>query len=216
MLQRDQCDLVTPRDSRGCEPARSGPVRRRGRAIIRIATSLAPCATLIFSHPGLSCSGARSHHHGGLGGLAKFGKMRSRPIGRAELTGEGGKVCTEPPRGSGEAPSSETMEPSRGSQRSVTPMSSNATCAGGSMPSSSTRRNGRRSDPLSARSEPKRVRACSPSRPCHRWWRGGGSNSRPLHCERSALPAELPPHMRPAVYHRTKGCGPWPFTMRAT
>jgi hypothetical protein len=26
------------------------------------------------------------------------------------------------------------------------------------------------------------------------WWRGGGSNSRPLHCERSALPAELPPH----------------------
>ncbi len=25
------------------------------------------------------------------------------------------------------------------------------------------------------------------------WWRGGGSNSRPLHCERSALPAELPP-----------------------
>jgi hypothetical protein len=25
------------------------------------------------------------------------------------------------------------------------------------------------------------------------WWSGGGSNSRPLHCERSALPAELPP-----------------------
>ena len=24
-------------------------------------------------------------------------------------------------------------------------------------------------------------------------WSGGGSNSRPLHCERSALPAELPP-----------------------
>ena len=26
------------------------------------------------------------------------------------------------------------------------------------------------------------------------WWRGGGSNSRPSHCERDALPAELPPH----------------------
>ena len=59
--------MRAPRNSRGCEPARSGPVRRRGRAIIRIATSFAPCATLIFSHPQLSCSGARSHHHGGLG-----------------------------------------------------------------------------------------------------------------------------------------------------
>src|SRR5690554_1400316 len=26
------------------------------------------------------------------------------------------------------------------------------------------------------------------------WWSGGGSNSRPSHCERDALPAELPPH----------------------
>ena len=68
MLQRNQFNLVAPRDSRGCEPARSGPVRRRGRAIIRIATLLAPCATAIFSQPGLSCSGARSKHHGGLGG----------------------------------------------------------------------------------------------------------------------------------------------------
>ena len=25
------------------------------------------------------------------------------------------------------------------------------------------------------------------------WWSGGGSNSRPSHCERDALPAELPP-----------------------
>ena len=32
-----------------------------------------------------------------------------------------------------------------------------------------------------------------PSRPIG-WWRGGGSNSRPSHCERDALPAELPPH----------------------
>ena len=32
-----------------------------------------------------------------------------------------------------------------------------------------------------------------------RWWRGGGSNSRPSHCERDALPAELPPHARPRV-----------------
>ena len=29
-----------------------------------------------------------------------------------------------------------------------------------------------------------------------RWWRGGGSNSRPSHCERDALPAELPPQRR--------------------
>ena len=36
---------ITPRDSRGCEPARRGPVRRRGRAVIRIATSFALCAT---------------------------------------------------------------------------------------------------------------------------------------------------------------------------
>ena len=28
------------------------------------------------------------------------------------------------------------------------------------------------------------------------WWSGGGSNSRPSHCERDALPAELPPHAR--------------------
>ena len=63
----NQFNLVTLRDSRGCEPARSGPVRRRGRAIIRIATLLAPCAATIFSQPGLSCSGARSNHHGGLG-----------------------------------------------------------------------------------------------------------------------------------------------------
>ena len=27
------------------------------------------------------------------------------------------------------------------------------------------------------------------------WWSGGGSNSRPSHCERDALPAELPPHV---------------------
>ena len=67
VLRRDQFNRVAPRDSRGCEPARSGPVRRRGRAIIRIATLLAPCATAIFSQPGLSCSGARSKHHGGLG-----------------------------------------------------------------------------------------------------------------------------------------------------
>jgi hypothetical protein len=33
-----------------------------------------------------------------------------------------------------------------------------------------------------------------PARNLNRWWRGGGSNSRPPHCERGALPAELPPH----------------------
>ena len=45
VLQRDQRKSTTPRDSRGCEPARRGPVRRRGRAVIRIATSVAPCVT---------------------------------------------------------------------------------------------------------------------------------------------------------------------------
>src|SRR5690606_8992517 len=29
--------------------------------------------------------------------------------------------------------------------------------------------------------------------PWQSWWSGGGSNSRPSHCERDALPAELPP-----------------------
>src|SRR5215467_9309951 len=32
------------------------------------------------------------------------------------------------------------------------------------------------------------------------WWRRGGSNSRPSHCERDALPAELRPHGERAVY----------------
>src|SRR5690606_31153291 len=31
-------------------------------------------------------------------------------------------------------------------------------------------------------------------RPSESWWRRGGSNSRPSHCERDALPAELRPH----------------------
>ena len=35
---------------------------------------------------------------------------------------------------------------------------------------------------------PGRVRCAS------EWWRRGGSNSRPSHCERDALPAELRPH----------------------
>src|SRR5438067_12829868 len=38
------------------------------------------------------------------------------------------------------------------------------------------------------------------------WWRRGGSNSRPPHCERGALPAELLPHQpiiitQSIVYH---------------
>src|SRR6185312_9481008 len=31
------------------------------------------------------------------------------------------------------------------------------------------------------------------------WWSGRGSNPRPSHCERDALPAELPPHARRAI-----------------
>src|SRR3990172_4080199 len=31
------------------------------------------------------------------------------------------------------------------------------------------------------------------------WWRRGGSNSRPRHCERRALPAELRPHEAPIL-----------------
>ncbi len=33
------------------------------------------------------------------------------------------------------------------------------------------------------------------------WWRGRGSNPRPPHCERGALPAELPPHAKPEIIH---------------
>ncbi len=39
------------------------------------------------------------------------------------------------------------------------------------------------------------------------WWRGGGSNSRPLHCERSALPAELPPRQRSEIMPLTQILG---------
>src|SRR5262244_3100317 len=45
-----------------------------------------------------------------------------------------------------------------------------------------------------------------------KWWRRGGSNSRPSHCERDALPAELRPHAFRATgspqefdYHDTLG-----------
>ena len=31
------------------------------------------------------------------------------------------------------------------------------------------------------------------------WWSGRGSNPRPSHCERDALPTELPPHARAAI-----------------
>ena len=34
------------------------------------------------------------------------------------------------------------------------------------------------------------------------WWSRGGSNSRPPHCERGALPAELRPHATQSVYTR--------------
>ena len=42
------------------------------------------------------------------------------------------------------------------------------------------------------------------------WWSGGGSNSRPLHCERSALPAELPPQLLVADGSKTADAGPRP------
>ena len=52
-----------------------------------------------------------------------------------------------------------------------------------------------------------------------KWWSGRGSNPRPLHCERSALPTELPPHTRRAILeyqppaskltaHRRANCPP--------
>ena len=39
------------------------------------------------------------------------------------------------------------------------------------------------------------------ARPCQSsgWWSGRGSNPRPSHCERDALPTELPPHTRRAI-----------------
>ena len=43
-------------------------------------------------------------------------------------------------------------------------------------------------------------------RPCGDWWRRGGSNSRPSHCERDALPAEL----RPRTEARILAAARWP------
>src|SRR5690349_12188217 len=40
---------------------------------------------------------------------------------------------------------------------------------------------------------------------CMTWWSGRGSNPRPSHCERDALPAELPPH---TIRWRTRGKTP--------
>ena len=37
-----------------------------------------------------------------------------------------------------------------------------------------------------------------------KWWSGGESNSRPSHCERDALPTELPPHAEGKFYHRRR------------
>src|SRR5688572_32358999 len=39
------------------------------------------------------------------------------------------------------------------------------------------------------------------------WWSGGGSNSRPSHCERDALPAELPPRGKARILPYRQGCG---------
>src|SRR5206468_3239061 len=36
------------------------------------------------------------------------------------------------------------------------------------------------------------------------WWSGGGSNSRPSHCERDALPAELPPRSERGGFYRNR------------
>ena len=41
-------------------------------------------------------------------------------------------------------------------------------------------------------------RASVNARKGRNWWSGRGSNPRPSHCERDALPAELPPHERGA------------------
>ena len=35
------------------------------------------------------------------------------------------------------------------------------------------------------------------------WWSGGGSNSRPSHCERDALPAELPPRYSSLTFNKS-------------
>ena len=40
-------------------------------------------------------------------------------------------------------------------------------------------------------------------RPCGDWWRRGGSNSRPSHCERDALPAELRPRKEARILAAT-------------
>src|SRR6478609_5899837 len=49
---------------------------------------------------------------------------------------------------------------------------------------------------------------CEQRRGTGMWWRRGGSNSRPSHCERDALPAELRPHVEavilPAIHDAKK------------
>jgi hypothetical protein len=42
-------------------------------------------------------------------------------------------------------------------------------------------------------------RGCARYGPGLDWWSGRESNPRPLHCERSALPTELPPQARRAI-----------------
>src|SRR5690606_17570989 len=42
------------------------------------------------------------------------------------------------------------------------------------------------------------------------WWSGGGSNSRPSHCERDALPAELPPHLQIVRHQSSSAARPRP------
>jgi hypothetical protein len=37
-----------------------------------------------------------------------------------------------------------------------------------------------------------------------KWWSGRGSNPRPSHCERDALPAELPPHAKLAIISKSE------------
>src|SRR5437870_1325834 len=38
-----------------------------------------------------------------------------------------------------------------------------------------------------------------------KWWSGRGSNPRPSHCERDALPTELPPHEGRGLYPMAGG-----------
>ena len=53
-------------------------------------------------------------------------------------------------------------------------------------------------------------------RPGENWWSGRGSNPRPSHCERDALPTELPPHDKGGDSSQRDPARPMEFSINQT